>query len=221
MENSARWLTDKFICLMLLALPLWPGLEGYSDITGAKFRLFAALTLVWLAALGVCAVKYRWRPARPRRFRRLGVAFMAAVCLSTLCSGRIGYCLLGSARRDGAVTLLLYGAIALGVSRWGEMPGALCKPHGPRGGALLRRGPLAAVPRERPRALSRGAELLRRGDAVHGRIPGHDGEHEPARGLVLPRHPAADRLGAPARALRCAGRCSCCPPRSVWRCSLP
>ena len=56
MEKSARRLTDKFICLMLLALPLWPGLEGYSDITGAKFRLFAALTLVWLAALGVCAV---------------------------------------------------------------------------------------------------------------------------------------------------------------------
>ena len=55
MENSARRLTDKFICLMLFALPLWPGLEGYSDITGAKFRLFAALTLVWLAALGVCA----------------------------------------------------------------------------------------------------------------------------------------------------------------------
>ena len=68
MENSARRLTDKFICLMLLALPLWPGLEGYSDITGAKFRLFAALTLVWLAALGVCAVKYRWRPARPGVF---------------------------------------------------------------------------------------------------------------------------------------------------------
>ena len=121
MENSARRLTDKFICLMLLALPLWPGLEGYSDITGAKFRLFAALTLIWLAALGVCAVKYRWRPARPGVFAAWALAFMAAVCLSTLCSGRIGYCLLGSARRDGAVTLLLYGAIALGVSRWGEM----------------------------------------------------------------------------------------------------
>lgn len=121
MENSARWLTDKFICLMLLALPLWPGLEGYSDITGAKFRLFAALTLVWLAALGVCAVKYRWRPSRPGAFAAWALAFMAAVCLSTLCSGRIGYCLLGSARRDGAVTLLLYGCIALGVSRWGEM----------------------------------------------------------------------------------------------------
>lgn len=121
MEKSARWLTDKFICLMLLALPLWPGLEGYSDITGAKFRLFAALTLIWLAALGVCAVKYRWRPARPGVFAAWALAFMAAVCLSTLCSGRIGYCLLGSARRDGAVTLLLYGAIALGVSRWGEM----------------------------------------------------------------------------------------------------
>ena len=115
MENSARWLTDKFICLMLLALPLWPGLEGYSDITGAKFRLFAALTLVWLAALGVCAVKYRWRPARPGVFAAWALAFMAAVCLSTLCSGRIGYCLLGSARRDGAVTLLLYGAIALSL----------------------------------------------------------------------------------------------------------
>lgn len=121
MEKSARWLTDKFICLMLFALPLWTGLEGYADITRSKFLLFAALTALWLAALGVCAVKYRRRPGRPGPFAACVLAFMAAVCLSTLCSGRIGYCLLGSARRDGAVTLLLYGAIALGVSRWGEM----------------------------------------------------------------------------------------------------
>lgn len=121
MEKSARWLTDKFIYLMLFALPLWTGLEGYADITRSKFLLFAALTALWLAALAVCAVKYRWRPARPGAFALWALAFMAAVCLSTLCSGRISYCLLGSARRDGAVTLLLYGAIALGVSRWGEM----------------------------------------------------------------------------------------------------
>lgn len=120
MEKSARWLTDKYICLMLLVFPLWTGFEGYGDITWAKFLFFAALTTLWLAALLLCALKYRRRPRRPGAFELCVLAFMAAACLSSALSGRFAYTLLGSNRRDGLVTLLLYGCAALGVSRWGR-----------------------------------------------------------------------------------------------------
>ena len=40
----ARWLTDKYISLMLLVFPLWTGPQGYAAITRAKFLLFALLT---------------------------------------------------------------------------------------------------------------------------------------------------------------------------------
>src|SRR5699024_12414179 len=48
------------------------------------------------------------------------LAFMAAACLSAVFSGNFHYALLGGNRYDGLVTLLLYGCIALGVSRWGQ-----------------------------------------------------------------------------------------------------
>lgn len=41
MEKRARWLTDKYICLMLLVFPLWTGFDGYADITRPKFLFFA------------------------------------------------------------------------------------------------------------------------------------------------------------------------------------
>ncbi len=81
MELRARRLTDIYICLMLAAFPLWTGFEGYIGITRAKFLFFAALTGLWLAALALCALKYRARLRRPRGFALCVLAFMAAVCL--------------------------------------------------------------------------------------------------------------------------------------------
>lgn len=121
MELRARRLTDIYICLMLAAFPLWTGLGGYGDITRSKFLFFAALTGLWLAALAFCALKYRARPRRPRGFALCVLAFMAAACLSAAFSGNFRHALLGGNRYDGLITLLLYGCIALGVSRWGRM----------------------------------------------------------------------------------------------------
>lgn len=123
MELTARRLTDIYICLMLAAFPLWTGFEGYTGITRAKFLFFAALTGLWLAALALCALKYRSRLRRPRGFALCVLAFMAAACLSAAFSGNFHHALLGGNRYDGLVTLLLYGCIALGVSRWGQRLG--------------------------------------------------------------------------------------------------
>ena len=123
MELTARRLTDIYICLMLAAFPLWTGFEGYTGITRAKFLFFAALTGLWLAALALCALKYRARLRRPRGFALCVLAFMAAACLSAAFSGNFRHALLGGNRYDGLVTLLLYGCIALGVSRWGQRLG--------------------------------------------------------------------------------------------------
>ena len=81
---------------------------------------FALLTGFWLAALLACALIFRCKPSRLRGFQLAALAFMAAACLSALFSENIQYSILGSNRCDGLVTLLLYGGIALGVSRWGE-----------------------------------------------------------------------------------------------------
>lgn len=105
---------------MLLVFPLWTGFDGYSNITRPKFLFFAALTGIWLAALVVCALICRYRPSRPGLFRIFVLAFMAAACISAAFSDSGAFTIVGSSRYDGLVTLLLYGCIGLGVSRWGE-----------------------------------------------------------------------------------------------------
>lgn len=75
-------------------------------LAGGASGLRALFPLEALAAAGL--------PSSP------ALAFMAAACLSALFSKNIQYSILGSNRCDGLVTLLLYGGIALGVSRWGE-----------------------------------------------------------------------------------------------------
>ena len=53
---KARWLTDKYISLMLLVFPLWTGTEGYAAITRGKFLFFAVLSALYLALLLPCAL---------------------------------------------------------------------------------------------------------------------------------------------------------------------
>lgn len=121
MEKCARWLTDKYIAFMLLVFPLWTGLEGYASITLSKFLVFAAAALIWLVSLGVCAIRYRYLPKKPDAASICALAFMTAAIISALLSPYRDAVLLGSSRYDGLITLLLYGAIFLGVSRWGEV----------------------------------------------------------------------------------------------------
>ncbi len=116
----ARWLTDKYISLMLLVFPLWTGLEGYTSITRSKFLFFSLASAAYLLAAAACCLFGRVRPPRPGAAQWLAVAFMAAACLSAAASPYGSAVILGASRYDGLVTLLLYGGIFLAVSAFGE-----------------------------------------------------------------------------------------------------
>lgn len=117
---KARWLTDKYISLMLLVFPLWTGTEGYAAITRGKFLFFAVLSALYLALLLPCALLVGEKPRRARLPQWSALAFMAAACLSAALSPYGHAVILGASRYDGLLTLLLYGGIFLGVSAFGE-----------------------------------------------------------------------------------------------------
>lgn len=117
---KARWLTDKYISLMLLVFPLWTGTEGYAAITRGKFLFFAVLSALYLALLLPCALLVGEKPRRARLPQCFALAFMAAACLSAALSPYGRAVILGASRYDGLLTLLLYGGIFLGVSAFGE-----------------------------------------------------------------------------------------------------
>lgn len=117
---KARWLTDKYISLMLLVFPLWTGTEGYAAITRGKFLFFAVLSALYLALLLPCALLVGEKPRRARLPQWFALAFMAAACLSAALSPYGRAVILGASRYDGLLTLLLYGGIFLGVSAFGE-----------------------------------------------------------------------------------------------------
>lgn len=117
---KARWLTDKYISLMLLVFPLWTGTEGYAAITRGKFLFFAVLSALYLALLLPCALLDGEKPRRARLPQWSALAFMAAACLSAALSPYGSAVMLGASRYDGLLTLLLYGGIFLGVSAFGE-----------------------------------------------------------------------------------------------------
>ena len=118
--NKARWVTDKYILLMLGLFPLFVGFHGYSDITASKFWFFAIATGLWAAAalalliLSVLADERCRLDIRPAHLA-IGI-FLAMGALSLLASpyGTAG--LSGANRRDGYMTTLLYGLIFFGVS---------------------------------------------------------------------------------------------------------
>lgn len=117
---KARWLTDKYISLMLLVFPLWTGPEGYADITRSKFLFFAVLSGLYLAGTAVCMALDKTAPKRPNALQCFALAFMAAACLSAALSPYGSAVIIGASRYDGLVTLLLYGGIFLAVSAFGE-----------------------------------------------------------------------------------------------------
>ena len=120
--RSARWVTDKFILVMLGLFPLYVGVRkhAYTAITGAKFRFFAVAVCVWAAAVIVLLVigllrgeRYAAEPG-PAHF---AVAlFLLFSGLSALFSPYGRECLMGGDRYDGFITEILYGIIFFGVS---------------------------------------------------------------------------------------------------------
>lgn len=123
--DKAKWLTDKYIYVMLSVFPLYWG-GGYPNITVPKAYFAYIVTGVWIAAaLVMCAVG----ALRHERFCVLlrpihwtMAVFLLLAAISALLSPWWQSTLLGAPttngrpRFDGFATLVCYGAIFFGVS---------------------------------------------------------------------------------------------------------
>ena len=118
----ARWVTDKFILVMLGLFPLFVGFKAhaYTSVTAAKFHFFTIATCAWLAIVAVLLIvglirgeRYRPRPRTAHVFLALFLLFGA---VSAAFSEYGDTCLLGADRYDGYLITVLYGAIFFGVS---------------------------------------------------------------------------------------------------------
>ena len=125
--DRARWVTDKYILVMLGLFPLFVGFQGYSAITASKFWFFAVATGAWLAAVLVLLACGRIAGERySPQIRPAHIAvglFLAISGVSAMASEYGGVCLVGAARYTGYVTDLLCGAIFFGVSFLGAPRG--------------------------------------------------------------------------------------------------
>ena len=111
--------TDCYLITMLGIFPLFPGWEGYVNITAAKFWFFLIATGLWLLGLLALTLFGRERGgARPRSAQWAGLAMLAILLLSWLCSPWRAESFLGAGRYDGLLSWILYLLVFLGVSRF-------------------------------------------------------------------------------------------------------
>jgi len=103
-----------YACALLGVHYLFLPYGGYARMMEGKYHCFLALTLVWLAAM--CAAR-RGRALRFTAAHWCAAAYLAASALSALCSPYGAATLLGGSRRDGLLTLALYVATFLLLSR--------------------------------------------------------------------------------------------------------
>lgn len=123
--NRARWVTDKYILLMLGLFPLFWGFEGYSNITASKFYFFAVATCLWvvtvliLLAIGGFRGEQYSLAVRPAH---VAMAVFLSFGAVSACLSEYGIqCLMGVRRYDGYATTLMYASIFFGVS-WLAVP---------------------------------------------------------------------------------------------------
>lgn len=123
--DRARWVTDKYILLMLGLFPLFWGFEGYSNITASKFYFFAAATCLWAVAVLILLAIGGFRGERysltVRPAHAAMAMFLAFGAVSACLSDYGVKCLMGVRRYDGYATTLMYAAIFFGVS-WLAVP---------------------------------------------------------------------------------------------------
>ncbi len=124
--RRARWVTDKYILLMMGVFPLFVGfrLHAYTAITRAKFLFFVIATGVWLvsvaALLLIGAARGERYPITIRPAHIAMAAFLAFGAISAAFSEYGAVCLIGADRYDGYLSTVLYGAIFFGVSLLAE-----------------------------------------------------------------------------------------------------
>lgn len=121
--ERARWVTDKFILLMLGIFPLFVGFHGYNKVTASKFWFFAAATAVWavtVLVLLVCGLVSGERYRLDIRPAHLAIGVFLAVGGVSACLSDYGaVTLMGGNRYDGYLTTVLYCLIFFGVSQLG------------------------------------------------------------------------------------------------------
>ena len=121
--RTAETVSDVYLALMLSAFLLWTGPDGYTKILEAKYRLFLLLTIVYCAAAALSALRQirtvcfckLLRAVRPAEWLMLG--YVLCSLLSTLLSPWRADAWLGLSRREGLLTLALYGAVFLLLGR--------------------------------------------------------------------------------------------------------
>lgn len=121
-ENFAVLATDWYIMLMLTLFPLFTGMDGYIALEQKKFSVFAICTALWLLCLAVPALLSLLRREKQPWCITAAMAavFMAACTVSFLLSEQPVLITGAGGRYDGLVTYLLYGAILLGIFRYGQ-----------------------------------------------------------------------------------------------------
>lgn len=120
MSAPQRWITDKYIYVMLLIFPLFIGFDGYSEITASKHMFMLVSAGLWLAALVFFCIRRAEPPPRPKGAQITALVFFGTCCLSALFSEFGAEVLVGTGRYDGLVTIAVYLLIFLGVSAYGR-----------------------------------------------------------------------------------------------------
>lgn len=127
-EKLSHW----FALILLLIFPLLSGVEGYYNITATKFDIFKWLAVVFVIVCGlVLAGLYmekkllRARTAEGKQRLTLPQILMLAFILWSVLSAILSEYPFadvwqGQGRSEGLVGVLLYGAVFLLMSFWGE-----------------------------------------------------------------------------------------------------
>ena len=110
-----------YLILMCSLFPLAVSPAGYENIVETKFAVFCTLAALFLSAVIVCLM--RERNACRRKWNAvqcLVLAYWGCSLLSALCSPWRKIALLGGDRLDGMITITLYCAVFLVLSRYGD-----------------------------------------------------------------------------------------------------
>jgi len=121
MATQQRWVTDKYIYVMLMVFPLFTGVSGYKQLTLSKYHFMLIATGIWLAILVFFSVRQRSLGFKPRAVHIVMLVFFAVCCLSAVFSPYGSKVLLGAGRHEGLVTIATYVLIFFGVSAYGKM----------------------------------------------------------------------------------------------------
>ena len=109
--------SDAYLITILGIFPLFPGFQGYGNITFAKYAFFLAATGLWLAALAVLRLRDRRAPEPPDSVGWVALALLGVTAASWLCSPWRAKSLLGAGRYDGLVSAALYLLICFCLAR--------------------------------------------------------------------------------------------------------